>query len=366
MEIFKSDSIPGRTVHLQGGSELLWFSGTDYLGMAHNEEFRKHLITGFSFLGNHYGGSRNNSLRINIFEETEDELADFVRAPAALTVSSGMWAGQLVLKEIEAIVKKSGSTTFHYHYAPGTHPAIRGNQYKSEKTTWNEWAYKTIETINRHNDSSAHIIVSDSIGSPWVEKFDFTLFDNLNHTNVWFVIDDSHGVGVIGKDGRGIYQELQKLAPYQVIVTASLNKGMGIPAGVLFAEPDVIGLLRVSPWFSAASPPLPASIYALNIFLKEKGYDDLYLRLMQNTVYLQDSIAECKYLTMVPGYPVMCTHVPQLFEYLLANGVLASKFPYPSAHDEPVTRIAISALHQKEDLDRMAEVCISFQNKLKS
>ncbi|HEV7380097.1 MAG TPA: pyridoxal phosphate-dependent aminotransferase family protein, partial [Dyadobacter sp.] len=146
----------------------------------------------------------------------------------------------------------------------------------------------------------------------------------------------------------------------------SLNKGMGIPAGVIYAEPSTINQLAMSPWFSAASPALPASMYALKMLLKNAVYDEPYRRVIENTIYFLQKISGCMYLTRVSGYPVMCSKDARFFDYLLNKGILASRFPYPSADDEPVTRIALSALHQKEDLDRMAEVCISFQDKFKS
>ena len=107
MSTYYTNQLPNTTVILEDGKKYLWFSGTDYLGMAHNEEFRSYLKEGFSLYGSHFGSSRNNSLQLNIYEEAESALAAYTVAPASLTVSSGMWAGQLVMKEIENILLKS-------------------------------------------------------------------------------------------------------------------------------------------------------------------------------------------------------------------------------------------------------------------
>ena len=104
MAQYLTNQLPGRTVILEENGEYLYFSGTDYLGMGHNEDFRICLDKGFHLYGSHYGSSRNNSLQLNVYRETEGALSNYTSSPSALTVSSGMWAGQLVLKEIENII----------------------------------------------------------------------------------------------------------------------------------------------------------------------------------------------------------------------------------------------------------------------
>ena len=96
-ETLLTHSLPGRTVTLDSGEDFLWFSGTDYLGMGSNEAFGAYLAEGFARYGTHYGSSRNGSLRLAVYEDAEESLATYADAPAALVVSSGMWAGQLVM-----------------------------------------------------------------------------------------------------------------------------------------------------------------------------------------------------------------------------------------------------------------------------
>ena len=363
--IYQTSHLPGRKVILNGGEEYLWFSGTDYLGMGHNSAYIEFLKQGFSIYGTHFGSSRNNSLRLEIYEETEALFAGFTGATASLLVSSGMWAGQLVHKEIESIVKNtltnnSGKKAIRYHYAPGVHPAVWGNDFCTSDLSWHHWALKTILEI-RQNPDQVHIICSDAVGSPWVEQYDFSVFSNLPVSeDIWFIIDDSHGIGVTGDHGKGIYPLLAEIQPNSVVV-ASLNKGMGVPAGIILAQPEIIQKLRKSPWFAGASPSVPAYIFAFKQLLHTSAYSDAYEKLIKNIRYFS-RVVRPNLFVRVADYPVMCSHDTALFDFLFRHGVLTSCFPYPLPTDKPVTRLAISALHQKEDLDRLAEVCINFES----
>jgi 8-amino-7-oxononanoate synthase len=350
--------LPGRTVLTTSGDQYLYFSGTDYLGMGHHPIFNTYLNEGMEKYGLHYGSSRNNSLRLVVYEEAESALASFTGAPAALFVSSGMWAGQLVMKEIENVVFQSDNTrSITYHYAPRVHPALWGKGYEAHSNDWPAWAVQVTEAI-LEDPGRVHIICADAIGSPWVEAFDFSLFSRLStNKNVWFVIDDSHSLGVNGQDGKGIYQHLHTLSFYNLIVVSSLNKALGLPAGVVLGSKKTLHCLRQSAWFAGASPPAPASVYALQKFLQNGLYLSAYKTLQHHITYFSDCLKNKDLLTGITGYPVYCSHDPGLFIHLMSNHIFTSCFSYPSPDDAPVTRLAISALHLKEDLDRLAKVC---------
>ena len=366
MSTYYTNRLPNKTVSLEDGKKYLWFSGTDYLGMAHNEEFRSYLEEGFSLYGSHFGSSRNNSLQLNIYQEAEYAMADFAEAPASLTVSSGMWAGQLVMKEIENIIKSTSSVSQNqilYHYSPKVHPAIWGKDYSENSYSWQKWALEMVSLINASPENISHIICSDSVGSPYIEKYDFSIFNNFSsERNIWLIVDDSHGLGVSGNNGNGIYQKISILKNTKNIVVSSLNKAMGIPAGVILADTNVIDLLRTSPWFAGASPCAPAYIYAFQKFLSSGAYPKAFQLLQSNIRYFNSKISELNLFSGIADYPVFCSKNTFLFQYLLDNGIMASCFSYPLATDLPITRMVISVMHQKEDLDQMAEVCMKFKS----
>lgn len=360
MKVYHTSKLPGRTVETTDGREFLWFSGTDYLGMGHSEDLRRFVHSGTETFGNHYGSSRNNSLRLDIYDETEAYMADFLQTPAAAIVSSGMWAGQLLIKVVEEATDEH-STLTTYHYSPGVHPALWRNSFQRTESNWHEWSEQTIKRINEAPPESNHIICSDAVGSPMVSAFDFSIFDALKApSKVWLLIDESHSLGVLGSAGRGIAEQIPASILPRTTFVSSLNKALGIPAGAIWGAKSVIAKLRQSPWYAGASPPAPAYIYALKMLLKQNNYKTARTVLMDNIAHFSQAVEGLPLFESMPGYPVFCSSNAVLFDHLLENGIMASHFAYPSPTDAPVTRIAISSLHQKEDLDRLAEVCKQF------
>jgi 8-amino-7-oxononanoate synthase len=360
VKIHHTSKLPGRIVETTDGREFLWFSGTDYLGMGHNEDLRRYLYAATETFGNHYGSSRNNSLRLEIYDETERQLADFLQSESALIVSSGMWAGQLLLKVIEEITNEH-STLTSYHYSPGVHPALWRNTFQRTDLNWHEWSEQTVARINEAPHESRHIICSDAVGSPMVKAFDFSVFDALKEpSKVWLLIDESHSLGVLGATGKGIAEQVPSSILPRTTFVSSLNKALGIPAGAIWGAKDVIAKVRQSPWYAGASPPAPAYMSALKTLLEQNKYETARTVMLENTAYFNRAVEGRALFESIPAYPVFCSSNAALFDYLLQNGILASCFPYPSPADASVTRIAISSLHQKEDLDRLAEVCKRF------
>jgi 8-amino-7-oxononanoate synthase len=367
MKIYPASHLPGRKVLLNSGREYLYFSGTDYLGMGHHEGFLTYLEEGISKYGTHFGSSRNNSLRLEVYEEAEIVLAQFAGAPAALTTSSGMWAGQLLMKELPQIIssnlqsENSDISDVHYHYAPRVHPALWGADYSSTNLSWEEWAKSVITTIQESSRTRVHVICSDSVGSPFVENFDFSIFKTLPfYREIYLVVDDSHGFGVLNTNGTGVFRELSAIQQVKLIVSSSLNKALGIPGGAILGDHQIIENIRKSPFFAGASPAAPSYIYAFKRLLETNAYPVAHHKLMDNVEFITSHLSKTNLFVYKPDYPVFCSLDSKLFDYLEQAGIFASCFSYPQPTDPPVTRLVISAAHQKEDLDQLAEVCMKF------
>ena len=345
-------ALPGRTVTLDDGEEFLWFSGTDYLGMGHNPEFESFLTEGLERYGTHYGSSRNGSLRLTVYEDAEESLAAFVDVPAALTVSSGMWAGQLVMKVLDGL-------SAEFHYAPRVHPALWGRTYAPQSGAWDEWVKKTIHRIETSAAGTQHVVCTDSVGSPWVEGFNLGLLRNLpNNRQIWLIVDDSHGLGVLGQGGRGVFSQLPQKNNIRSLVTSSLNKALGVPGGVIFGDDDIVQGLRQTPWFAGSSPSAPAYFYALQQNLSFEIYQKAHQTLLNNLDYFTRRYPVSRAFVSLSEYPAFCSRQTDLYAFLHQHKILTSRFSYPLPTDEPVMRLVVTALHQKQDLDRLAEVLL--------
>lgn len=337
-----TDTLPGRTL-ISNQQEYLWFSGTSYLGIPHHPQFRKNLVDAISRYGTSWGSSRNNTVQLSIYEKAEIELAGFAKMPAALTVSSGMRAGQLVID----FLKNEGNS---FWFAPKTHPALWNGTVRPSKESYQSWA----ETIGSKISDSPHeniVVCSDSVGSPYVEQFDFEWIKKLPvNKKITVVIDASHSLGInlpdISKDN------------IRLIITSSLNKAMGMPGGVIFSDKGLSAEIRQSPTFSGGSPMMPA---LLDAFVNSiEIFNEQRLKLFDNIRYFNSLIDKNSSLDAIENYPVYCTSHPELHDFLKQHGILTARFPYPAAEDSPVTRLALSALHSEEDLEKLASAIKSW------
>ena len=345
-----TNQLPSR-IFATNSQEYLWFSGTSYLGMPHHQGFRENFMRAFERYGTSWGSSRNNNIRLEIYEKAEIELAKFAKMPAALTVSSGMWAGQLVVNFLQKPDTK-------FFFAPKTHPAL-WNQKDLQLEDWEKglsyaaWASKIVEKVGECKAENI-VICSDSVGSPYVEAFDFQWIDELPaNKNITIVIDASHSFGI-----HHFNYLITKSSNHSIIITTSLNKAMGMAGGAIFSDFETVSSIRQSPMFAGASPMMPA---LLETFVNSLDYfTEQQQKLSENIVYFNSLIPQNSFLDYIQNYPAYCTHQSGVHEYLKENGIMTACFPYPTATDLPVTRLVISALHLQEDLEKLGKLVIGY------
>ncbi|MFD1819485.1 7-keto-8-aminopelargonate synthetase [Pseudarcicella hirudinis] len=345
------DHLPGRTLMVEG-NEFLWFSGTSYLGMAFQPEFKENLFEGLQYYGASWGSSRNNTVRLSIYEEAESALAQFCNMPEALTVSSGILAGQMVVKFVEWLENQNGKNQqTAYYYAPKTHPALWKSNTILPAQRYQNWANELPGKI-RHSTADHFVIFSDSVGSPYVETFDFEWLANLpNDKNISVIIDASHSLGI----QLPVFKHPENV---RLVITSSLNKAMGMVGGVILSDAQTIQFIRNLPVFAGASPMMPALLYAFT--KSQEVYERQRIKLMKNIQAFTDKLNPESVLEGLENYPAFCTHAEGLHDFLKENGIITACFPYPSIYDKPVTRLVISALHTQEDLSKLSTLCSNY------
>jgi 8-amino-7-oxononanoate synthase len=359
-----TNQLPSR-IFTTNQQEYLWFSGTSYLGMPHHQGFRENFAKALSQYGMSWGSSRNSNIRLDIYEKAEVELAKFATIPAALTVSSGMWAGQLVVNFLQKPDTK-------FFFAPKTHPALwNGASLQLEDwekgLSYSDWSSLIVEKVKECTAENI-VICSDSVGSPYVEQFDFQWVNELPECkNITVVVDASHSLGIRTSPPQPpLLYERGSIRPHssiqsrkgnqrfgvKFICTASLNKAMGMTGGVILSDSETVSSIRQSPMFAGASPMMPA---LLETFMNSLDYfTEQQQKLSNNITYFNSLIPQDFFFDSIENYPAYCTHQSGVHEFLKDNGIMTACFPYPTATDLPVTRLVISALHLEEDLEKVA------------
>ena len=348
------DHLPSRTIYYQG-EEYLFFSGTSYLGMGHQPEFKEALMEGIARYGTIFSASRNNNLKLAIYEEAENFLADWTGAEAALTVTSGLLAGQLVVNSLK---------NHTFIYAPSVHPAIWGAGFSKRQIFTNLAAFenKIAEIVSQLKTHIA--ICCNAIDPLYCERYNFDWILQLpDNQDITLILDDSHGLGITYTEGGSIMKKLkedgifQKKPNLKIVVIASMAKALGIPGGVILSDKNTITAIQNNPLFVGASPIVPAYLYAF--LASQNVYNKARKRLLHNIKYFKNC---CDNLNLpatlfhfLPDYPVFNTTDSQLYSLLLTHKILISNFSYPLPSSPPITRIIISALHTEGDIEKITK-----------
>jgi 7-keto-8-aminopelargonate synthetase-like enzyme len=343
-------SLPSRILfHLQ--QEYLFFSGVSYLGIAHQPDFKRVLRDGFEKYGTIFSASRHNALKLAIYEQTESFIVQQCGAAAALTVSSGMLAGQIATK----IFQKE-----KFIVAPHAHPAIRMDAQPLPYSFLNRSDFEAnIAAIVQL--SGATLVLSDAIDPLRCQSYTWDWIRDLPKDRpITLLIDDSHGIGITGTKGWGIFTIIQQiikenhLQNIDLMVIASLAKAFGIPGGVILGSQKLISTIWNSPHFAGASPIIPAYLEAFLNF--QAYYGNLRQQLSENIAFLNQKLAT-KGLNhdfrTLSNYPIFYTERDAYYDELLKQNIWISSFPYPNPKSKPITRIVLSALHTKSDIEQL-------------
>jgi 8-amino-7-oxononanoate synthase len=331
------DEFPDRKIRIEG-VEYFYFGGTNYLGMSTNTDFQNLLFESIKKWGTAYGSSRNSNIKLSIYSAAEELLARNCKTEAALTVSSGMLAGKLIIEHLS----KTSDALFHF---PNTHPAI-----------WTPSSLPIMENGKLNSKIfdptiSKISILADAIPSLEVKPIDFSILLEIpKEKEVTLVIDESHSLGISGKKGSGILSTLNNLKVYRKVGIASLGKAYGLSGGMIAGDRTFIAEIRNQASFIGASGMNPAF---LETYIKaQELYQAQLLKLDQNLDYINAHFSNREGFIFNKDYPVIYFESDGISKKLLKNNIITTSFKYPTSSGM-LNRIVITANHIKDDLDKL-------------
>ncbi len=175
------------------------------------------------------------------------------------------------------------------------------------------------------------------------------------------IVDDSHGIGVIGQTGRGIL-EYSGIRDFQGIYTASLGKALATAGGMIAGKKQLMDYLRYSVSHLLYSTAiLPAALQALLRVLEiiDLEYPSISERLWRYTRTLSRGLQESGYILTGTITPIVsvCSGDPVetllLSKEMYENGILGTPFIYPSVPEkEGRIRLICGANLKPESIDQ--------------
>lgn len=190
--------------------------------------------------------------------------------------------------------------------------------------------------------------------------------------NCFLVVDDAHGFGVLGREGRGTVDSFG-LSSEVDVVCGSLSKSLASTGGFIAGSKEVVRYLRANSKqtiFSAAISPSQAACAeaALDLMVTEPEHRQ---RLWENTAYYRRILSELGLDTWeseTPAIPIVMGDKERAYrawKRLFDLGVftvLAVSPGVPPGKD--LLRTAVSARHTREDLDRVGEALSAVMRRL--
>ena len=240
------------------GRALVNFSSNDYLGLASDARLREAAHRAIDEFGVGSGASPLVSGHGTPHEDAERRFARFAGFARSLLFGSGYAANLGILA---ALAPRDGEI---FSDALNHACLIDGARLSRAKVT--PYAHGDMDELARAMSQSPTVqklVATDGVFSMDGDLAPLPrLLELCEMHDAWLVLDDAHGIGVLGARGRGILEHFGLRSP-RIVYMATLGKALGGYGAFVGAAPEVIEWLlqRARTYvYSTALPPLAAAV----------------------------------------------------------------------------------------------------------
>lgn len=350
--------------------DYISFVCNDYLGFTQHPEIKKAVINGIEKYGTGAGASPLIGGYMDYHKELEDKISAFFKRPkgSSIVYTTGYTSNSASLL---CLLKKEDIAIVDMAVHASVYEGIAG-------TTVKRFLHNNTEALERILASSQHtyrtkMVIIDGVYSQDgdVAKLKEILEITKKYGGV-LLVDDAHGIGVLGKTGRGA-MEYHNVLDQVDIITGTFSKTFANVGGYLVANnPDLISYLqfqsRQYAFSAAATPAIVGVTRAIELIDEEPQWQK---QLWSNVEYYKKGLLDIGLeigATDSAIIPVKIGDVyvnSQVGKLLLENGVYTNPIMYPavSLKDSRI-RMSLMATHTKEHLDKALNVFEYISNKL--
>jgi 8-amino-7-oxononanoate synthase len=342
------------------GREVLLFAGSNYLDLAHHPEVVEASVRAARDWGCAAGGSRLITGNLALHERLEEELADFFRSEAALVFGTGYMANVGVVPVLagpgDAIVSDALN---HASIIDGCRLARASvHVFRHADPEALERTLRAVAPAHRRV-----LVVLDGVYSMDGDVAPLgEMVAAARRHGALVMLDDAHGVGALGKAGRGS-AELLGVEDGIDVRCGTLGKALGsfgaFVVGSAALRELLVNFARSFIFSCALAPPqLEAARAALRVIVREPWRRDA---LAANAARLRARLAE-RGVSTAPS----TTHIVpvvlggnevtmEVCEALLDRGFYAQGIRHPSVPEGGARlRITPMATHRPEEIDALA------------
>lgn len=337
------------------GRPMLSFCSNDYLGLANHPAVAERFKQGVDAYGTGAGASHLVNGHHAEHEALERELAEFTGREAALLFGTGYMANLGVISALmgrgDTIVQDklnhaslldgaqlSQARMLRYHHGDMDHLRQRLTQRQG----------KTLVVTDG-------VFSMDGDCAPLVE-----MADTCRGDDTWLMVDDAHGLGVLGEGGRGLVSQAGLDREQVPLLVGTLGKAFGTAGAFVAGSRSTIDYLLqfARPYiYTTATPPALAAATREALDLVRRG-DERRAALNSRIEQLRAGIQALPFQLMPSHTPIQPILVGsndtalRLSQRLSERGLLVTAIRPPTVPaGEARLRITLSAAHDRDDVD---------------
>ena len=348
------------------GRPMLAFCSNDYLGLASHPRLAEAVCESARQWGIGSGGSHVVSGHMGPHDRLEKALADFVGAERALFYSTGYMANVGV---VPALVGRGDAV-----FADRLNHASLIDAVQLSRADHRRYAHcdmVQLEKMLSESPAKHKLILSDAVFSMDGDLAPLnTLFELAEKYDAWLVLDDAHGFGVLGKDGRGSLNHCKLPFHPRLVYIGTLGKAAGVSGAFIAGSNSVIEWLmqrsRSYIFTTATSPVIPSALLA-SLELIENG-DDRRRHLQELISRLKTGLMDTEWKLLPSFTAIQPVLVGENDAVLKVSAALSERGIWVPAIRPPTVpkgsarlRISLSAAHTEEHVAQLVDALKEIQ-----
>jgi 8-amino-7-oxononanoate synthase len=339
------------------GRKMIMIGSNNYLGLTNHPKVKEAAIDAIKKYGTGCAGSRFLNGTLDIHVKLEEKLARFIRKEAALIFSTGF---QVNLGVISALVCKDDIVIIDKMDHASIIDGCRLSFGEVKKFRHNDLA--DLERILKDYEDKGKLIVVDGVFSMEGDIANLPEIVTIaKKYSARVMVDDAHGIGVLGKTGRGTAEHFG-IEDEVDLIMGTYSKSLASIGGFIAGSTDVIHYIKhlARSLIFSASPP-PASVAsvsaALDIIENEPERRET---LWKNTIKMFKGFKNLGFHvgpSQTPIIPIVVGEDEKAFTMammLQEEGVFANVAVSPAVpNGKALIRTSYMATHTDEQLDKV-------------
>ena len=350
-------------VHVSvGGRACLSFCSNDYLGLANHPRINAAAIEAVKRFGVGAGASPLVTGHNVLHQRAEENLAAFVGLPRALLFSSGYQAN------IGAITSLVGRGDAVFSDALNHASLIDGMRLsRADVLRYAHCDASALEEMLASSHAKHKLVATDAVFSMDGDIAPLAAILALcERYDSWLLVDDAHGFGVLGANGRGVTEHLGLASP-RIIYVGTLGKAAGVAGAFVAGQNEIVEtvLQRARTYmFSTAAPAmLAAAVEESLLVMHDESWRRAHLQkliaALKNGVLISNSAGSGARLfpSELPIQPLVVggnCEALELATALFERGILVPAIRPPTVSEGTARlRISLSAAHGLDDVAQL-------------